>query len=190
MEALNHVSANLRILACPEDSHSAFAQLAGEAGFEIHSGPKEDVLERFCRTIERFSIKRIIRATADNPFVFADAAMSINAEACALGADYAAYSGLPYGAGVEAISASALLKAAKEASAPFEREHVCPYLYNNPELFNLHRPFAPLRWQGAKLRITIDTQEDYEKAQMLYSSLNNVENRHYGPIIINECLKL
>jgi spore coat polysaccharide biosynthesis protein SpsF len=191
MEALNHIPADLRVLACPEDSYSVFAPLAAEAGFEIHSGPKDDVLQRFCQVIRRFSVKRVIRATADNPFVFTDAAAAINAESLALGADYAGYSGLPYGAGVESIAASALLRAKEEAASPFEREHVCPYLYNHPELFSLHRPIAALRWQGRNLRITIDTQEDYKKAQALYSALSNSgEERYYGPAILSKYQEL
>jgi len=175
MEALNKVPAQLRVLACPEDSTAAFAPLADKAGFTLLTGPKDDVLGRYCLALREFDIQRVIRATGDNPFVFADAAAAINAEALALNADYAGYSGLPLGAGVESVSAAALLRAEAEASAPYEREHVCPYLYAHPELFSLHRPLAPLRWQGADMRLTIDTREDYERAHILYAELDRLE---------------
>jgi spore coat polysaccharide biosynthesis protein SpsF len=195
MEALNTIPAHLRILACSEDAAAAFAPLAGEAGFELFAGPKDDVLARYCLAIERFpnlQSGRVIRATGDNPFVFADAAAAVNAESLALGADYAGYSGLPYGAGVESVSAAALLRAGKEAATPFEREHVCPYLYSHPENFLLHRPLAPLRWQRA-IRLTVDTKEDYERAQILYAALDksvdagtlSAEERYRGTAIIN-----
>ena len=183
MEALNHIPADERILACPQDSLLAFTPLAKEAGFKIFSGPKEDVLNRFCMVIRRFSIKRVIRATADNPFVFTDAAMAVHAEAMALNADYAGYSGLPCGAGVESICASSLQNI-KEAS-PFEREHVCPYLYNHPELFKVHRPLAPLRWQAPEIRLTVDTQKDYQQAVELYALLKNNPYKSRGDEIIN-----
>jgi spore coat polysaccharide biosynthesis protein SpsF len=179
MEALNHVPANLRILACPEDSAGSFAPLAEEAGFDLFTGPKEDVLERYCMVIRHFNITQVIRATGDNPFVFADAAAAITAEAMALGADYAGYSGLPLGAGVEAVNAAALLCAGTEAAVPFEREHVCPFLYTHPEQFLLHRPLAPLRWQGQQrpaVRLTVDTPQDYERAQALYAALEKLRN--------------
>lgn len=184
MEALNHVTASLRLLACPEDSYSSFEPLARETGFQIHAGPKEDVLERYCQAIRRNNIDRLIRATGDNPFVFTDAANALNAEAMALNADYSGYSGLPLGAGVESVSASALLSCGKNAS-PYEREHVCPYLYNHAELFSLHRPLAPLRWQGQDIRLTVDTQEDFERAKELYSALKNDPYRHHGSVIIS-----
>ena len=191
MEALARVPAELRVLACPEDSAAAFEPLAAEAGFALFTGPKDDVLGRYCRALRKFGIRQVIRATGDNPFVFTDAAAAINAEALALGADYAGYSGLPFGAGVESVSAQALFRAETEAVAPFEREHVCPFLYARPESFFLHRPLAPLRWQGPDIRLTVDTQEDYERAQALFAALDaRSEERYRGPSIIAAYRKL
>ena len=192
MEALAFLPCEAKILACPEDSVSAFAPLAEEAGFALAAGPKDDVLARYCLAIRQCGAERIIRATGDNPFVFADAAAALNQEALALGADYAAYVGLPYGAGVEAVSGGALLRAEKDAREPEEREHVCPYLYSRPGLFPLHRPLAPRRWQGPHLRITVDTREDYERALALYDDLLSLPppERTRGENIIAACKRL
>ena len=199
MEALNRVPAELRVLACTEDSLEAFKPLAGEAGFTLIAGPKDDVLERYCQVLRKFGIRQMIRATGDNPFVFADAAAAITGEALALGADYAGYnSGLPLGAGVESVSARALLRAGDEAVVSYDREHVCPYLYTHPELFLLHRPLAPLRWQGPDIRLTVDTQEDYERAQVLYAELDRLtaagklsgDERYHGTAILRVCREL
>jgi spore coat polysaccharide biosynthesis protein SpsF len=192
MEALNRVPAELRVLACPEDSAADFAPLANEAGFTLFTGPKDDVLARYCLALRQFGIQRLIRATGDNPFVFADAATAINDSAVALSADYAGYGGLPPGAGVESVSADALFHAEAQAASPFEKEHVCPYLYTHPELFLLHRPLAPPQWQG-DFRLTVDTAEDYERAQVLYAELDKRQNkgalsgeeRYSGATIIN-----
>jgi spore coat polysaccharide biosynthesis protein SpsF len=192
MEALNRTPAELRVLACSEDSKSAFAELAEEAGFTLFAGPKEDVLGRFCLCLRNFGIRHIIRATGDNPFVFTDAACTITTEALALGADYAGYGGLPLGAGVESVNAKALLRAEAETASQYDREHVCPYLYNHPEKFLLHRPLAPQHWQGPEIRLTVDTRQDYEQAQILYAALDRLENtgklstgeRYKGEVII------
>ena len=175
MEALNAVSADVRALACPEDSVAAFQPLAAAAGFALFAGPKDDVLKRYCLVAREFGISHVIRATGDNPFVFADAANDIKTQAIAVGADYAGYAGLPLGGGGEIVSADALFRAEKDAQSPFEREHVCPYLYNHPEFFLLHRPLSPCEWQGRHARITVDTQEDYERAQALYGALSKAE---------------
>jgi spore coat polysaccharide biosynthesis protein SpsF len=187
MEALAILPCEKKILACPEDSVSAFAPLAEEAGFVLVPGPEEDVLARYCLAICKSGADRVIRATADNPFVFIDAAEAIESEAAELGADYAGYFGMPYGAGVESVASEALLRAEREAKAPDEREHVCPYLYKHPELFSLHRPFAPRRWQGPDYRITVDTREDYDRASLLYERLSSLplEKRNLGENVIS-----
>ena len=173
MEALGAVRCDMRVLACPDDCINSFGALAEKAGFVISAGSEDDVLERYCTAIRRHSPEWVIRATADNPFVFADAAETLVQEAVNLKADYAGYSGLPYGAGVEVINANALLRAERESSAATEREHVCPYLYNHGELFKLHRPLAPGKWQGPELRLTIDNHEDYLRAEKQYRLLND-----------------
>jgi spore coat polysaccharide biosynthesis protein SpsF len=187
MEALALLPCEKKILACPEDSVSAFAPLAEEAGFTLVPGPKKDVLARYCLAIRKSGAGRVIRATGDNPFVFVDAANAIESEAAALGADYAGYSGLPYGAGVESVASEALLRAEKEAIVPEEREHVCPYLYRHPEIFRLHRPFAPRHWQGSERRITVDTKEDYDRALLLYERLSSLplKERNLGENVIS-----
>jgi len=171
MSALKAARADAYVLACPPDAEAAFAPLAERAGFRLVVGSKEDVLERYCDAIRATGADRVIRATGDNPFVFPDAADAIEAESAALGADYGAYAGLPYGAGVESVAAEALLRAEREASLPFEREHVCPYLYGHPELFFLHRPLAPRRWRAPEVRVTVDTAADLERAAALYAAL-------------------
>ncbi|MDR1445403.1 MAG: NTP transferase domain-containing protein [Treponema sp.] len=186
MEALKTIPAGIHVLASPEDCRREFGKIAEEAGFVFFAGPKDDVLLRYCMAIRRYGVKRVIRATGDNPFVFADAARILNTEAAALKASYSGYAGLPYGAGVESADAESLLRAEAEASLPAEREHVCPYLYNHPELFSLHRPPAPLRWQGPDIRITVDTQADYECAQILHDALSSLpaEERFRGEAVI------
>ena len=178
MSALSFIPCDIKILACPNDSVSEFAPLANEAGFTIVGGPKEDVLARFCIAARLCGADRIIRATGDNPFVFADAAAALLHDVedvqtqTGTSIAYAAYAELPYGAGVEVVSAQALFRAERETQEAFHREHVCPYLYNNPAQFHLHRPLAPQRWHGADVRITVDTADDYRRAQLLYERLS------------------
>ena len=182
----------VKILACPEDSVYAFSPLAEEAGFTLLSGPKDDVLARYCIAINKSGADRVVRATSDNPFVFIDAALAIASEAEELNADYSAYSAMPYGSGVEAVSSIALLRAGKEASASYDREHVCPYLYNNPQLFYLHRPLAPLKWRDPKIRITVDTEDDYKRANHLFSYMESIPSpeKNYGERVISSFKEL
>jgi spore coat polysaccharide biosynthesis protein SpsF len=188
MAALKTVPADIHVLACAADSLDAFAPLAAAEGFAIYGGPKEDVLRRFCDVIRRYEPDRVIRATGDNPFVFADAARAIHGACLEANASYGAYLDLPYGAGTEAVDARALLRAEAEASLPSEREHVCPYLYTHPELFSLYRPKAPPALALPELRLTVDTKEDYERALVLEEALTgrfgNSPERFLGRAVI------
>jgi spore coat polysaccharide biosynthesis protein SpsF len=191
MEALKNIHADIFVLACPEDSFETFKPLATEAEFEILAGSKNDVLKRYCDAIRIYKPDRIIRATGDNPFVFTDAANLLYEEAGKLHADYAGYAFIPYGSGVEVVNAEALLKAESEADLPAEREHVCPYLYNHPELFSLHRPLPPLKWQHPDVKISVDTQEDYDRVLRLYDELYQstyMKDPMFGETIIS-CYK-
>jgi spore coat polysaccharide biosynthesis protein SpsF len=186
MQRLVKIKADRYILACTADSFDQFAPLARMQNFDIFAGDKTDVLARYCAAIRHFNIAedaRIIRATGDNPFVFFDAAEAINNEAFNNGADYAGYNGLPYGAGVESVAVAALFRAEKEAAAQPEREHVCPYLYNHPEIFKLHRPSAPQKWFFPNIRLTVDTAEDYKNAKILFNALQS-QNEATGETII------
>jgi spore coat polysaccharide biosynthesis protein SpsF len=175
MQAMKTVPCDAHILACTPDSQGIFAPLAEEAGFLIFAGPEKDVLGRFCDAARRFAIDRVLRATGDNPFLFADAAAATILESEASGADYCSFSGMPHGSGVEAVLASALLRAERETDDPFDREHVCPYLYKNPAAFLLHRPLAPKPWVAPRVRLTVDTEEDYRLARILYDRLDGMD---------------
>ncbi|MEJ5190196.1 MAG: spore coat protein, partial [Breznakiellaceae bacterium] len=172
MEALLHVPVEYHILACPADAAEAFRPLAKEAGFHLFVGDKENVLSRYVEAARSFCLDTVVRATGDNPFVFSDGATRLLYETMRCGADYGAYGGLPYGAGVEVVRREALERALREAETAYDREHVCPYLYTHPEFFYLHRPLAPRLWRDSQLRLTVDTQADYEWARILYEALS------------------
>jgi spore coat polysaccharide biosynthesis protein SpsF len=187
MEALNHVQADIRVLACPDDCAGDFAPLAEEARFELFLGPKDDVLSRYCMAIRHYKADLVIRATGDNPFVFADAANALVPDAAELQADYAVYWGIPHGSGVEILDSEALLRAGRESVSPIEREHVSPYLYHHSEIFKVHRPLAPRIWQGNYLRVTVDNAHDFNRAEILYEGLDREaqgDDRYQGEQII------
>ena len=69
----------------------------------------------------------------------------------------------------EVFQAEHLTTAAKEARDNFEREHVTPFLYRNPQRFTQARlecdpPMGHLRW-------TVDTAEDFAFVERVYEIL-------------------
>jgi spore coat polysaccharide biosynthesis protein SpsF len=171
MARLSLVSADARVLATDEASARSLAPAAERNGFELVVGPAEDVLARYCIAAREARADLVLRATGDNPLVSYElAALLLERRACAP-SDYAAQTGMPLGMGTELVSAEALFRAESEARLPAEREHVCPYLYNHPELCRIDRSEAPPEYRAPSLRATVDTAEDYEAALRVYGAL-------------------
>jgi len=171
MATLALVPANALILATDHASALALAPAAERQGFQLLVGPTEDVLARYCQAIRRFGIDLVLRATGDNPLVSRELATLLLERRSSRASDYAGFLGMPVGMGVELISAAALLRAESEAKAMPEREHVCPYLYGHPELFDIDRSEAPPPYLLGEGRVTVDTEADYEAVLKIYGAL-------------------
>jgi spore coat polysaccharide biosynthesis protein SpsF len=171
MIRLSRVPAEARVLATDEKSARELAPAALRRGFELLVGPEEDVLARYCLAIKRFKADLVIRATGDNPLVSYELASLLLERRASRPSDYAGFLGMPTGMGVELVAAQALLRAEAEAREQHEREHVCPYLYNHPELFSVDRPDAPAEYHLPGAGVTVDTAADYESILRLYGAL-------------------
>lgn len=171
MRRLRWIRADEYVLASDTDGVKALGQEAGDCGFNSFAGPKDDVLARYAQAAESFGAAIVIRATGDNPFVSYELGNALLERFLASNADYAGYTGMPTGMGVELIRVSALMRAQREASTAYEREHVCPYLYANPTLFAIDRPICPAshRLEGASL--TVDTPADYARMARIAEAL-------------------
>ncbi len=172
LDRLALIPADAYILATDAASASAFAPTAAAHGFKLLAGSAEDVLSRYCEAIERYSLDRVVRATGDNPLVSPELAALLIADDVADGpADYRAHTGMPLGMGVELVKAVSLIRAGREARLQPEHEHVCPYLYNNPDKFTIIRKEAPEAYILPDARVTVDTQSDYESMLKIYGAL-------------------
>ena len=182
MRAMKKVRADSYWLACDEASFAELNPLAEQNGWNCFAGPAEDVLKRFCLAAQKAKADIIVRATADNPFLFYEAAQASVEEFIRQNCDYFTYTGLPHGSGVEVISAQALFRAdsqtpalgGDDADAAFEREHVGPALYKHPERFRCLMQSAPAEWNHPGLRTTVDTAADYRNACRLCRLLERV----------------
>lgn len=171
MEALSQVPVERYVLLTDEESRAGLSSPAEKEGFELFTGPKDDVLARYAMAVEYYQVDHFIRATGDNPLVSAACAESLLQTHIQSGADYSAYTGLPLGTGVECVRSQALLDAHTLAAERYDREHVCPYLYRHPEKYQIFRPQAEKSFQAPDLRVTLDTREDYERLQDIFRHL-------------------
>ena len=195
MHIVKNIEAERYILACDYSSYETLKPLSILEGFECIQGDEDDVLSRFCKVINESPIenpiKVIVRVTADNPFIFVDAAnASIHRYFELLEPDYFTFTGLPVGSGVELLNAKSLLLAEELTKDPYDREHVGPALYRHEDKFKCIREPSPHLWYAPEIRTTVDNKEDYERTLHMLKHLNSKNcDAHFNLSNIKEAYK-
>jgi len=176
-------------------------QFAKKNSLDFFTGDENDVLDRFYQAAKRFSIKIIVRITPDDPFkdpeiidkaveIFLNGQDRIDYVTNILPPTY------PIGLDIEVFTFEALQKAWNEAKKPSEREHVTPYIWNHPEIFQiknfgLEKNLSYLRWTLDDYRDLQFTQEIYQrlypkKKIFLMNDILKLLNQHPSLVKINE----
>jgi len=133
-------------------------------GLHCIRGSEEDVLSRYVAAADAFGLDVVVRITSDCPLIDP---LLIDKGLLCFWQHYKELDYLsichertyPVGMDFEIVRTDALKKAFYEATSPYDKEHVTPYIWHHPELFRLGN------LQQAKNqshhRFTLDTQEDY-----------------------------
>jgi spore coat polysaccharide biosynthesis protein SpsF len=157
-----------------DPSDDPLADFCCRMGYPCVRGSMHDVLDRYFRAAWQFMAGTVVRVTADCPLIDPALIDLTIAEFNSRGVDFAANRlpppwgrTYPIGLDTEVCSFAALERAWVEAKLPFEREHVMPYLYNEPGRFktfllNHEVDYGALRW-------TVDTPEDLELLRAIFS---------------------
>ncbi|MBR1404466.1 MAG: methyltransferase domain-containing protein [Treponema sp.] len=186
LAAMKKVRADEYYVATDEASFDALSPICDRNGFKIFKGSLEDVLARYCALIEETKADVVLRATADNPFLFYEAAQSLLEEcekrAEFLNFDYITYTGLPHGSGIEVFKGASLLKARALTNLAYDHEHVGPSLYNHPEHFKSLFVPAPEAFNHPNLRTTIDTIADFKKAESIVKIISGDKISEKKPV--------
>jgi spore coat polysaccharide biosynthesis protein SpsF len=74
---------------------------------------------------------------------------------------------MPLGVGAEIITRAALERSHIEGLDPCHREHVNEYIQEHPELFSIGVLEVPADKRAPNLRLTVDTEEDWRRADVL-----------------------
>lgn len=144
----------------------------GLDGVSLHRGSEYDVLSRTVEAARSLGATAVMRITSDCPMIDPAISAAVLDLWSATTDPYARTSfrrGYPHGFDTEVVSLEALEAAHDEATDPYEREHVTPFLWRRPERFPIavvdHEP--DLRhW-----RLVVDTADDLALAEAVYQSL-------------------
>ncbi len=185
MERLMVIPAEIRAVLTSVESLPLLKPLATEMGWEVFTGSTQNVLQRFAEAAIYYDVDVVIRATGDNPLLSSEIALETLGLFKKRKCDLAYLEPIPYGSGVEVISKDALLNAYKNATTPYQLEHVTPYIYQNKDKFKIVSD-KPHDDEIARndVRITIDTREDYEKVNYMFRDMaKNFTNVHIKSVI-------
>ena len=94
---------------------------------------------------DRYPVRVVIRATADNPAVDMESPRRVISIAEEQSADYVVEDDLPYGAAVEAVRVDALLDAYVSTQGLDDREHVTTYVKRMTDRFGWYVHPRPRR---------------------------------------------
>ena len=162
------------VVATSDDaSDDVLADFLDSIGIDTFRGSLHDVLDRYVGAIRAFEVSGpTVRLTADCPLADPDVIDDCVRLHASLGVDYVSNGRLrtyPRGLDVEVFDSEDLMTAGREASDPYDREHVTPFLYRNRERFTCADQTQP-RDESA-LRWTVDTPEDFAFVERVYDAL-------------------
>ncbi len=136
-------------------------------------GSQDDVLDRYYNCAKKFSINTIIRITSDCPLMDPQVVDDVIDFYLKNSYDYVnnfykrTY---PYGNDVEIFSLKVLEKVWEKATKPSEREHVTPYIYNNPDEFSLG--WIENKENLSEFHWTVDRKEDLIFVQKIFKKIS------------------
>ncbi|MCU0424229.1 MAG: glycosyltransferase family protein [Candidatus Kapabacteria bacterium] len=169
---INHI-----VLATSIDaSDDPLVSWARRTRTEYMRGSLHDVLDRYYRTATHFKADIVVRITADCPLIDPVIVDSVIERLLEGDCDYAANVNpptFPDGYDSEVMTFEALERTWTNAHEQPEREHVTLHIRNHPELFRVAN--VAHTDDISKLRLTLDTQEDYD---FLNRVIQKLEMKH------------
>jgi spore coat polysaccharide biosynthesis protein SpsF len=138
--------------------------------WHVTRGSETDVLSRYHEAASLCDADPVIRVTSDCPLIDPGILERLIREFATSGLDYMSTNyperSFPHGCDCEIMTRQALDTAFEVATSAYDREHVTPFIYTNPERFRLGGiKDNPDR---SHVRITLDTLEDYTLISNIY----------------------
>ena len=165
------------IATTTEPQDQALIEYCKSQHWDVFAGSQSDVLQRYFCSADAFKADHIVRVTSDCPLIDPATITKLIKSYRTQQVDYLSTNyptrTYPVGYDCEVMSFAALKRAYNQAVEPYDREHVTPYIYNNPQEYRLGTMLndEDLSW----IRITLDTAEDYALISGIYEEFFRAE---------------
>ena len=143
-------------------------------GYTCYRGSEEDVLQRYADAAVAFNLDVVIRVCSDSPLTDPDgisALMRVFSENETRFVHNRFTDGLPIGGMADLITTDALQEAAAEADKQYQREHVVPFLNENPDRFGMRLVYAPDRIHRPQYHLAVDHPEELAFLERIYTEI-------------------
>jgi spore coat polysaccharide biosynthesis protein SpsF len=157
-----------------EVTDDVIAEYCATFNIKCFRGSEEDVLSRYFEAAADHRADFVIRVCSDSPLIDPLLIDQLVNEYLNTYPKYDYYSNTldqscPLGMNVEIFSFESLMQANVNANQMYEREHVTPYIYRNPEIYKIGRKnYQP---DLSSIRLTVDTPEDFELIKSIIEKL-------------------
>lgn len=167
----------LVVATSKERTDDALEQACAMHDVNCFRGSLDDVLERFYQASATYNPEYVVRLTGDCPLADPEIIDLVITHCREGGYDYVSSAlepTFPDGLDAEVFRFTALMTAWREASLPSQREHVTPFIYQNPERFRIgsikgSEDLSHLRW-------TVDEPADFDLITRIYETLYPVNS--------------
>jgi spore coat polysaccharide biosynthesis protein SpsF len=154
------------------ESDEPIAVLCERLNVKYHRGPENDVMARYYEAAKRFNIGVIVRVTSDCPLVDPFTINQLVERFEKQAYDYILKDNLPVGTTSEIFSYQALENAYLTIQEKYHREHIVTAFTEYPDHYRSYIYDADDEYKYPALRLTLDTQEDYELLVRIFESFD------------------
>ena len=154
-------------------------------GIKWYRGNQDDVLDRYYQCAKKFSFDTIVRITSDCPLLDPQVVDQVIDFYLKNSYDYVnnfTKRTYPYGNYVEIFSFNVLDKVWHKATKLSDREHVTPYIYNNPTQFSIG--WIENKENLSNFHWTVDRMEDLIFFQKIFKKISK------RPILIQDIISV
>ena len=188
LERIGYLAEDMCIVVATSDLHQddVIKEWCDENSIKCYRGDEKNVLCRYYECAKEFDLKHIVRMTGDNPFPDEEELERLIDYHLKNSMDFSEnFSELPIGVGMEIFTFNALEDSVKYASLPKHFEHADEYILDNLKIYKHGVCRVDREKNFPDIRLTVDTDADYNKACYIFNKLQNKELNTVN--IINIC---
>lgn len=157
------------------ETDNLIENLCKDLGVICSKGSEKNVLSRYYKAAKENNVDMVVRITSDCPCIDAEVIDELIEKHLKEKNDYTSNSlirSYPHGLDCEIFSFKLLEEAFNNVTEKFEKEHVTPYIYKtNKDKFKIGHLILKDSKEYEKIRITLDTKEDYTLLCSVYDYL-------------------